>query len=57
MTFLCEQVKRTSVQKTLGKKKTVSAVVVTGNGNGAIGMLSNFCYFPFYLFASQPDGL
>lgn len=31
------EVKRTAVQKKLGKKRTVSAVVVTGNGNGAIG--------------------
>ena len=35
---LVSQVKRTAVQKTLGKKRTVSAVVVTGNKNGAVGM-------------------
>ena len=30
------------MQKKLGKKRTVSAVVVTGNGNGAIGTV-NIC--------------
>eukprot|EP00794_Sanderia_malayensis_P017378 gene17379-19117_t len=31
------EVKRTAVQKTLGKKRTVSAVVVTGNRKGVVG--------------------